>query len=61
MTSITGILSLADIVRNKRIRWASSVYARHEPDLTPIAKGILRETMPEWSYVGSVAGNVKLE
>jgi len=35
------------IMRNKRIRWAASVYARHLPELRAIAEPIFREVLEE--------------
>lgn len=30
---LSGVFNLADVMRNKRIRWAVSVYGRHLPEL----------------------------
>ena len=46
---LVGLNSLEEItgMRNKRIRWAASVYARHMPELRKIAEPILREVLEE--------------
>jgi len=40
---IVGITQLEVMTYRKRVRWAASVYSRHEPELRPIAERILRE------------------
>jgi len=42
---ITGIAQLEVMTHRKRVRWAASVYGRHEPELRPIAERILREEL----------------
>jgi len=42
---ITGISQLEVMTHRKRVRWAASVYGRHEPELRPIAERILREEL----------------
>jgi len=44
---LVGLNSLEEIMRNKRIRWAASVYARHMPELRKIAEPILREILED--------------
>jgi len=44
---ITGIGQLEVLTQRKRLRWAASVYARHEPELRPRAERILREELGE--------------
>jgi len=40
---ITGITQLEVHTQRKRVRWAASVYERHEPELRPIGERILRD------------------
>jgi len=42
-----GLDDIVIIMRNKRIRWAASVYARHIPELRQIAEPILRDVLGE--------------
>jgi len=44
---LAGLLDIGVIMHNKRIRWAASVMARHEPELRAIAEPILREVLEE--------------
>ena len=44
---LVGLDSLETIMRNKRIRWAASVYARYMPELRKIAEPILRGVLGE--------------
>ena len=44
---LSGIMNLATAMRNKRIRWAASVYEMHLPELKEIAEVILREVIEE--------------
>jgi len=39
------VQDLAVVVANKRVRWAASVYGRHQPELREIAEPILREAL----------------
>jgi len=45
--ALVGLNDVGVIMRNKRIRWAASVYARHLPELRAIAEPILREVLEE--------------
>jgi len=44
---LVGLSSLEHIMRNKRVRWAASVYARFMPELRVIAEPILRGVLEE--------------
>jgi len=41
------MIGIGVIMQNKRIRWAASVYARHVPELRPIAEPILRGVLED--------------
>ena len=41
--SLSGIDSLDEWFRKRRVRWAASVYGRHLPELRPIAEKILQQ------------------
>jgi len=45
--ALVGLNDIGVIMRNKRIRWAASVYARYIPELRAIAEPILREVLEE--------------
>ena len=45
--ALIGLDGLDTIMRNKRIRWAASVYARHLPELREVAELILRDVLEE--------------
>ena len=45
--ALVGLEGIEEIMRNKRIRWAGSVYARHMPELRAIAEPILKEAIGE--------------
>jgi len=40
---LTGITELRRLMQNERVRWATSVYGQHLPDLREVAEPILRE------------------
>jgi len=42
-----GVSDLGVVMANKRIRWAASVYWRHEPELREKAEPILREVLED--------------
>jgi len=44
---LCGIAELGEVMRNKRIRWAASVYGRHLSELSGVAEKILREVVEE--------------
>ena len=44
---ISGIAQLERLMRNKRLRWAASVYARHMSELRRVAERIIREKLGE--------------
>jgi len=44
---ISGIRQLEVLTHRKRVRWAASVYSRHEPSLRPRAQKILEEELGE--------------
>jgi len=45
--ALVGLNDIGVIMRNKRIWWAASVYARHAPELWKIAVPILREVLED--------------
>lgn len=45
--ALTRISDLRSLMRNRRIRWATSVYGRHLPELTAKAAQILGEVLEE--------------
>ena len=50
-----GLGDIREIMENKRVRWAASVYARYQPELRTIAEPILKETLgddTEYRWMG---------
>jgi len=45
--ALVGLEGIECIMRNKRIRWAASVYGRHLPELRKVAEPILQEALGE--------------
>jgi len=62
---LVGLGDIKEIMRNKRVRWAATVYARHLPELRTIAEPILRDALEEdTEYIwmeGSKQGVVQVE
>jgi len=63
--ALVGLSGIDTIMRNKRIRWAASVYARHIPELKVVAEPILREILEEdtemrWLQGKNPGGEVKI-
>ena len=58
---LVGLNDIGVIMRNKRIRWAASVYARHMPELRKIAEPILREDLEEDTELRWMQGSVSHE
>jgi len=56
--ALVGLQGIEVIMRNKRIRWAASVYARHLPELRAIAEPILREVLEEDTELRWMQGSV---
>ena len=66
MQALVGLGDLKDIMRNKRIRWAASVYARHLPELRAVAEPILRDALGEecrlrWMKGGDPGKRVQIQ
>jgi len=60
---LTGLLDIGTVMRNKRVRWAASVLARHEQELREIAEPILRAALEEDTelrWMGKVDGRVRM-
>jgi len=57
--ALVGLQEIGVIMRNKRIRWAASVYARHVPELRAIAEPILREALEEDTELRWMQGTSK--
>lgn len=55
--ALVGLGDIEEILRNKRTRWAASVYARHMPELREIAEPILREILEEDTELRWMGGN----
>jgi len=63
---LVGLDEIGTIMRNKRIRWAASVYARHIPELRAVAEPILQEVLGEnvemrWMQGNIPRGGIKLQ
>jgi len=56
---IVGITQLEVMTHQKRVRWAASVYSRHEPELRPIAERILREELGDEVVLKSLSDKEK--
>jgi len=54
--ALVGLHDIEVIMKNKRIRWAASVYARHIPELHDIAEPILRRALGEDTELRWVRG-----
>jgi len=48
---LAGLSDLREVMRNKRIRWAASVYGRHLPEQRQKVEEILREVIKEDSQL----------
>ena len=64
--ALVGLEGIDQIMRNKRIRWAASVYGRHMPELRCIAEPILRDALGEevtlrWMGKGTTRGGIEVE
>ena len=59
--ALVGLQELGVIMRNKRTRWAASVYARHVPELRIVAEPILRETVGEDTELRWMQGILQAE
>jgi len=52
---LCGLSDLGKVMRNKRYKWASSVYGQHLSELREVAEKILREIGDEdteWRWIG---------
>jgi len=64
--ALVGLGDIKDIMRNKKIRWAASVYARHLPELRAVAEPILRDALGEecqlrWMKGGDPGKSVQIQ
>ena len=57
--ALVGLEGIGTIMRNKKIRWAASVYARNLPELRKIAEPILEEVLGDDTELKWMKGRAK--